>query len=62
MGTIGGGNHFAELLVLDPDVPVAEEAQALLDLRHAVLLVHSGSRAHGERVFAAHACGEHEVG
>ena len=58
MGTIGGGNHFAELLVLDPDVPVAEEAQALLDPRHAVLLVHSGSRAHGERVFAAHAGGE----
>jgi release factor H-coupled RctB family protein len=59
LGTIGGGNHFAELLVLDPDTPVSDEARSILDPRHAVLLVHSGSRAHGERVFAAHADGAH---
>ena len=57
LGTIGGGNHFAELLVLDPETPVSDEVRSVLDPRHAVLLVHSGSRAHGERVFAAHSDG-----
>ncbi len=57
LGTIGGGNHFAELLVIDSATPIADEASTLLDPRHAVLLVHSGSRSHGERVFAAHSDG-----
>jgi release factor H-coupled RctB family protein len=57
LGTIGGGNHFAELLVVDSATPIADEVNTLLDPRHAVLLVHSGSRGHGERVFAAHSDG-----
>ena len=61
LGTIGGGNHFAELLVVDAATPVDPAADGLLDPRFAVLLVHSGSRAHGERVFAAHAAGARPV-
>ena len=61
-GTIGGGNHFAELLVLDPEVPLAPEVAALLGgppsaEDRALLLVHSGSRGHGARVFAQHSDG-----
>ena len=64
-GTIGGGNHFAELLALDPDVPLAPELSALLagdpsvssPMDKALLLVHSGSRGHGTRVFAEHSDG-----
>ncbi|WPL15751.1 RNA-splicing ligase RtcB [Thiorhodovibrio winogradskyi] len=48
LGTIGGGNHFAELQtlaeVLDPDAVAALN----LDSDHLLLLVHSGSRGLGE--------------
>ncbi|EFO33097.1 release factor H-coupled RctB family protein [Roseibium sp. TrichSKD4] len=49
LGTIGGGNHFCELQVVDD---VAENEQTS-DLRKGqlVLLVHSGSRSLGPEVF-----------
>lgn len=55
VGTIGGGNHFAELLrqreVHDPDT-----FRTLgLDERELVLLVHSGSRGLGEALLRSHA-------
>lgn len=53
-GTIGGGNHFAELLRIDDTVPLAAEVDRDLDPSVLYLLVHSGSRSHGERVFAEH--------
>lgn len=55
LGTIGGGNHFAELQCLDPDVPLDPAFEALLgpDAKNkAFLMVHSGSRSHGAKMFA----------
>ena len=52
LGTIGGGNHFCEVQVVDQVFdPVAAEAGGLAADR-ALLLVHSGSRALGAEVFA----------
>ncbi|GAX73186.1 hypothetical protein CEUSTIGMA_g639.t1 [Chlamydomonas eustigma] len=56
-GTIGGGNHFAELLIIDPQTPMSEELQPLLPPDTALLLVHSGSRGHGSRVYQKHVGG-----
>lgn len=54
LGTIGGGNHFAELQQIESvDDPAAFEA-AGLDEAHLLLLVHSGSRGLGEAVLRAH--------
>jgi release factor H-coupled RctB family protein len=54
LGTIGGGNHFAELQQVDR----VEDADALarlgVDPDRLVLLVHSGSRGLGESVLRAH--------
>lgn len=54
LGTIGGGNHFAEFQQVD----TIYAAQALSDLglsqRHLLLLVHSGSRGLGERILRRH--------
>jgi release factor H-coupled RctB family protein len=54
LGTIGLGNHFAELQLVDEivDPPAAE--QVGLDATHLVLLVHSGSRGLGEAVLRSH--------
>jgi release factor H-coupled RctB family protein len=54
LGTIGGGNHFAELqrvnTIADP-----EAFSALgLDKKRLTLLVHSGSRGFGERILRDH--------
>lgn len=50
MGTIGGGNHFAEIQQIE-DIANPELMQALeLDKDALVLLVHSGSRGHGQRI------------
>ncbi|HHL2459869.1 TPA: RNA ligase RtcB family protein [Yersinia enterocolitica] len=50
LGTIGGGNHFAELLAVDelfwPD--------ASLNKKHLVLLIHSGSRGLGQVILEQH--------
>ncbi len=48
LGTIGGGNHFAELQQLDESYD-ADTVQALgLSRKQLLLLVHSGSRGLGE--------------
>lgn len=53
-GTIGGGNHFAELLAVEelrlPERFVLSGLQA----DQCLLLVHSGSRSLGERVLRSH--------
>lgn len=49
IGTIGGGNHFAEVQVVDE---VYEPG--VLDARRAHLLVHSGSRGLGGAILRAH--------
>lgn len=51
LGTIGGGNHFAELQVVD-EVRDGAAFDALgLDAGSAALLIHSGSRGLGQAVF-----------
>jgi release factor H-coupled RctB family protein len=54
IGTIGGGNHFAELLQIDhiSDHTVIEQMQ--LDQNSLCLLVHSGSRGLGEAILRSH--------
>ncbi|KAI9324461.1 tRNA-splicing ligase RtcB-domain-containing protein [Zopfochytrium polystomum] len=49
-GTIGAGNHFAELQVVDEVRDAAALAALGLDAGRAVLLVHSGSRRVGKDV------------
>ncbi len=54
LGTIGGGNHFAELQVIDAAMDAAQVAQAGLAPACLQLLVHSGSRGLGQAVLRAH--------
>lgn len=51
LGTIGGGNHFAELQSVDA---VVDADKLGLDPDRLVLLVHSGSRGLGEAVLRRH--------
>lgn len=54
LGTIGGGNHFAEFQQVDT-VHAPEALAALgIDRQLLLLLVHSGSRGLGERVLRQH--------
>lgn len=54
LGTVGGGNHFAELCRLSEIVDDTAAAAAGLDERRLLLLVHTGSRGLGEAVLRAH--------
>jgi len=54
LGTVGGGNHFAEVQRVDA-VHDAKAFNALeLDTGRLLLLVHSGSRGLGEAILRAH--------
>jgi release factor H-coupled RctB family protein len=55
MGTIGGGNHFAELQAIEKVVDADEFAKIGIGKQQIVALVHSGSRGLGESIFRAHA-------
>ncbi len=50
LGTIGGGNHFAELQQLDQCFDDEALATLGIDRRQLLLLVHSGSRGLGEAI------------
>lgn len=52
LGTIGGGNHFAEVLALDHLYEAANAIQ--LSAKTLYLLVHSGSRGLGGAILRAH--------
>src|ERR1051326_5243971 len=54
LGTIGGGNHFAEVQVVDRvfDAPAFKQIGIAKD--RLVLLVHSGSRGLGESILRTH--------
>jgi len=58
LGTIGGGNHFAELQVVDEVRDAGAFTHLGLDTSHVFALVHSGSRALGEAIFRE-VIGEH---
>lgn len=51
LGTIGGGNHFAELQVVDEVRDEQAFAALELDKSNAALLIHSGSRGLGQDIF-----------
>jgi release factor H-coupled RctB family protein len=55
MGTIGGGNHFAELQAIEKVVDADGFAKIGIGKQQVVALVHSGSRGLGESIFRAHA-------
>jgi release factor H-coupled RctB family protein len=54
LGTIGRGNHFAELQVIDRVDCAHTLASTALAPRQVQLLVHSGSRGLGQAILAAH--------
>ena len=54
LGTIGGGNHFAELQQVDQIINAELFALAGLDAQHLQLLVHSGSRGVGQSILQRH--------
>lgn len=50
LGSIGGGNHFAELQLLDESYDDEAMVALGIDRKHLLLLVHSGSRGLGESI------------
>ncbi len=54
LGTIGGGNHFAELQVIDKVFDSAALLKYNMDQNRLVLLVHSGSRGLGNQILQEH--------
>jgi release factor H-coupled RctB family protein len=54
LGTIGGGNHFAEFQQVDTVFDAAALQALGINVRCLQLLVHTGSRGLGERVLRAH--------
>jgi len=54
LGTIGGGNHFAELQAVEQILNTVEFKKLGLGKQQLVVLVHSGSRGVGESVLRAH--------
>ena len=54
IGTIGGGNHFAELQRVDTVEDEDAFADLGLDRTNAQVLVHSGSRGLGQAILRAH--------
>jgi release factor H-coupled RctB family protein len=54
LGTIGGGNHFAELQTVETVLDNAEFKKLDLGKQQLVVLVHSGSRGLGESVLRTH--------
>jgi release factor H-coupled RctB family protein len=55
LGTIGGGNHFAELQTVENVLDAGEFKNLDLGKQQLVVLVHSGSRGLGESILRAHA-------
>ncbi len=54
LGTIGGGNHFAELQTVEQVLDAKAFKQLELGKQQLVVLVHSGSRGLGETILRAH--------
>jgi release factor H-coupled RctB family protein len=54
LGTIGGGNHFAELQTVEKILDADEFKKLDLGKQQLVVLVHSGSRGLGESILRVH--------
>jgi len=61
LGSIGGGNHFAELVKVAEVMDAAAFSHLGMDAQALHLLVHTGSRGMGEAIFRAHAA-QHGAG
>jgi release factor H-coupled RctB family protein len=55
LGTIGGGNHFAELQAVEEVLDAGALKEFGLGKQQLAVLVHSGSRGLGESILRAHA-------
>lgn len=55
LGTIGGGNHFAEILKIERIFDEARFDALGMDADHVWLMVHSGSRGLGHAILETHA-------
>ncbi len=62
LGTVGGGNHFAELQAVEEIVDAAEFKRVGIGREQLVALVHSGSRGLGERVLRDYVAEHHGEG
>lgn len=51
LGTIGGGNHFCELQEVDSVLDQEKFSEAGLDKGRLMLLVHTGSRIFGQKIY-----------
>lgn len=54
LGTIGGGNHFAELQVIEEILDLGKAKSLSLNPAQCVLMVHSGSRGLGQAILSSH--------
>ena len=54
LGTVGGGNHFAELQAVENVFDTVAFKRLDLGKQQIVVLIHSGSRGLGESIFRAH--------
>jgi len=54
LGTIGGGNHFAEFQAIDEIYDQAALNELGLNKKHLQLLIHSGSRGLGQSILVEH--------
>jgi len=54
LGTIGGGNHFAEFQAIDDIYDQQAFNELGLNKKHLQLLVHSGSRGYGQSILFEH--------
>ncbi|MEN9866594.1 MAG: hypothetical protein RL748_2184 [Pseudomonadota bacterium] len=54
LGTIGGGNHFIELQVVDQVLDAARFEAAQLQAKRLQVLVHTGSRGLGQQILRQH--------
>ena len=54
LGTIGGGNHFAELQVIESIEDTEQFQKTGLSQKRLLLLLHSGSRGLGEEILRKH--------
>jgi len=54
LGTIGGGNHFAELQTVEEIMDMEKFNELGLDTEYLYLLIHTGSRGFGEDVLRQH--------
>lgn len=54
-GTIGGGNHFAEVMIIDTIyAPDFDKSYPFINKKSLTLLVHSGSRGMGDKILREH--------